>query len=135
MRKMTMTVILMFIFSLLPAPGYKGLIIVGRGKIEPFKPLIHAIGMVESSLDTLAYNPLEKAVGYFQCRPIRIKDYNERTGSNYTLDDMFDYKKAEIVFLYYTSQFRFDDFEGASKDWNKSKTDKYWRKVVKYLDN
>src|SRR5450759_3345483 len=63
------------------APTSESLAVVRTSPIEPFKSLIHAIGMVETQYDTLAYNPFEEAVGYFQIRPIRLVDYNERTGS------------------------------------------------------
>ncbi len=52
--------------------------------------------MVETKLDTLAYNREERAVGYFQIRPIRLRDYIERTGSKYKLKEMYDYDKADI---------------------------------------
>jgi len=108
--------------------------------MQPFKPLIKAIGAVECNFDTLAYNPIEKATGYFQIRPIRIEDYNTRTGSNYDLVDMFDYGKAEIVFLYYASRIGPYNVEAISRNWNggpngmKIKaTKKYFLKVQKVL--
>src|SRR5450759_4354321 len=63
------------------APTSESLMVARTLPAEPFKSLIHAIGMVETQYDTLAFNPLEEAVGYFQIRPIRLVDYNERTGS------------------------------------------------------
>ena len=56
------------------APSSESLILVRTSPDEPFKSLIHAIGMVETQFDTLAYNPLEAAAGYFQIRPIRLED-------------------------------------------------------------
>jgi len=117
------------------APSSESMVIFDTAPIEPFKKLIHAIGMVETSFDTLAYNPEEKAAGYFQIRPIRIEDYNKRTGSNYTTKDMFDYKNSEKIFLYYASQIGPYKFEQIAKNWNGSgpKTIHYWRRVKKYL--
>src|SRR5664280_1415506 len=66
------------------APASESLALIRTTPIEPFTSLIHAIGMVETQYDTLAFNPLEGAVGYFQIRPIRLNDYNFRTGSTYT---------------------------------------------------
>ena len=66
------------------APTSESLMVTRTLPSEPFESLIHAIGMVETQYDTLAYNPLEEAVGYFQIRPIRLIDYNIRTGSNYS---------------------------------------------------
>src|ERR1035437_4584365 len=83
------------------APTSGSLIVVRSLPVEPYKTLIHAIGMVETQLDTLAYNPLEEAAGYFQIRPIRLMDYNIRTGSSFSMNDLFNYKISERIFLYY----------------------------------
>jgi hypothetical protein len=117
------------------APSNGLLFIIDSPPIEPFKPLIYAVGKVETNFDTLAYNPIEKAVGYFQIRPIRIKDYNKRTGSNYTLKDMFNYETSEKIFLYYASQIGPYNFERIAKNWNGSgpRTIYYWKRVKKYL--
>jgi hypothetical protein len=104
-----------------------------EGITNPYKRIIEAIGAVECSGDTMAYNPIEKATGYFQVRPIRLKVYNQRTGEKLTLKDMFIYEKAERVFLYYASDFNPSDFGAISKEWNKSVTDIYWNKVNKLL--
>src|ERR1035437_3762899 len=86
------------------APTSESLIVIRTFPLEPYKSLIHAIGMVETQFDTLAYNPLEEAVGYFQIRPIRLEDYNNRTGSVYSMNDLFNYKISEKIFLYYASE-------------------------------
>ena len=89
--------------------------------------------MVECGLDTLAYNPIEDAVGYFQIRPIRLRDYNKRTGSTYRLEDMYDYHKAEKVFLYYAKMIKETDL--IIRRWNGSgpMTYEYLKKVKKYM--
>jgi hypothetical protein len=121
------------------APSGLSLVIINISPDEPFKPLIHAIGMVETKHDTVAYNPVEEAVGYFQIRPIRVEDYNMRTGSNYLMKDMFDYKVSEKVFLYYASQLGpYEgpyDFERIARNWNGSgkSTIQYWKQVKKFL--
>lgn len=119
----------------LKAPHDTREILIKQESIQPFTPLIRAIGAVECSFDTLAYNPVEKATGYFQIRPIRIEDYNKRTGSDYVLPDMFDYNKAEIVFLYYASKIGPYNFEKVARNWNGSgpKTIDYWNKVENKL--
>lgn len=97
--------------------------------------MIYAIGKVECNFDTLAYNPKEQACGYFQIRPIRVKDYNERTRSNYTLEDMFDYYKAEKVFLYFAMLLGPYDLERIARNWNGSgpMTYEYLKNVKKYM--
>jgi hypothetical protein len=130
----TITFLLPLAFNLF-APSSRSMVIFDSTPVEPFKKLIHAIGMVETSFDTLAYNPVEEATGYFQIRPIRIEDYNARTGNSYTIDEMFDYEKSEKVFLYYASKIGPYKFEQIAKNWNGSgpKTIHYWRRVKKYL--
>ena len=117
------------------APTSVSLIIMGTLPIEPYKRLINAIGMVETKYDTLAYNPVEEAVGYFQIRPIRVKDYNRRTGSNFTKNDMFDYKISEKIFLYYASLIGPYNLEKIAMNWNGSgpSTKHYWNRVKKFL--
>jgi hypothetical protein len=117
------------------APTNGSLVIFTPAPEEPFKKLIYAIGMVETKFDTLSYNPVEKAVGYFQIRPIRVLDYNQRTGSRYSLNDMFDYDISEKVFLYYASQIGPYNFERIAKNWNGSGkiTFEYWDQVKKFL--
>jgi hypothetical protein len=131
-----------FLFSLilfftidLFAPASNSVILFINKPADPFRKLIHAIGRVETKFDTMAYNPVERAVGYFQIRPIRLQDYNERTGSKYRLKDMYNYYTAEKVFLYYASDIGPYNFERIAKNWNGSgkKTIQYWKNVRKYL--
>jgi len=117
------------------APTSESLIVIRTFPVEPYKNLIHAIGMVETQYDTLAYNPLEEAVGYFQIRPIRLEDYNSRTGSTYSRQDLFNYYISEKIFLYYATEIGPYDFERIAKTWNGSgkNTILYWDQVKKFL--
>ena len=117
------------------APTRESLVIISGAPVEPFKNLIRAIGMVETQYDTLAYNPVEEAVGYFQIRPIRLLDYNIRTGSNYTRHDLFNYEISEKIFLYYASYIGPYDLERVARNWNGSgkNTGLYWDQVKKFL--
>lgn len=131
-------VIITFFFSFASevfAPSSESLVIIGSLPVQPFKTLIHAIGMVETSLDTMAYNADEEATGFFQIRPVRVNDYNKRTGSKYTLKDMYKYETAEKIFLYYASMIGPSDLEKIAKSWNGSgpMTIDYWRRVKAYL--
>jgi hypothetical protein len=135
MKKMVV-IICLSLFSLnVFAPTTNALVIEPATSVNPFGKLIFAIGMVETKLDTLAYNPEEEAVGYFQIRPIRLLDYNMRTGSNYTMRDMYDYHIAEKIFLYYASRIGPYNNEKIAKNWNGSgkMTRVYWNKVRKHL--
>jgi hypothetical protein len=117
------------------APASESLTLIRTTPIEPFTSLIHAIGMVETQYDTLAFNPLEEAVGYFQIRPIRLDDYNFRTGSTYTMTDLFNYKISKKIFVYYASELGPYNFERIAKTWNGSgkSTIQYWEQVKRFL--
>jgi hypothetical protein len=105
------------------------LIIIEQTPIEPYKQLAFAVGMVETKCDTLAYNPLEEAVGVFQIRPIKLVEYNKRTGSNYRREDLFNYKTSEKIFLYFADQIGPYNLELIAKKWNGSghMTINYWQ--------
>jgi hypothetical protein len=135
LNKFILVTIMLFLAVKVYAPGSGAVVILTDPPAEPFKRLIYAIGMVETKADTLSYNPVEMAAGYFQIRPIRVLDYNIRTGSNYTLNDMFDYDIAEKVFLYYASAIGPYNFEKIAKRWNGSGkiTLEYWEQVKKFL--
>jgi hypothetical protein len=117
------------------APASESLVIIKSAPVEPYKKLIHAIGMVETMCDTLAYNPIEEAVGYFQIRPIRLRDYNKRTGNSYKMKDLFNYEISEKIFLYYAVQIGPYDFERIARKWNGSgpRTIHYWNRIKKYI--
>jgi hypothetical protein len=117
------------------APSNESLIILKTQPVEPFQILIHAVGKVETSFDTMAYNPVEEAVGYFQIRPIRLEDYNKRTGNHFSREDLYNYKISERIFLYYASEIGPYDFEKIAKNWNGSgkRTIEYWKQVREHL--
>ena len=100
MKKMVVLVIFSLFSLNLFAPVSGAFLVKRIDPVNPFGKIIHAIGKVETGFDTLAYNPKEEAVGYFQIRPIRLKDYNNRTGSNYRKKDLYDYYVSEKIFLY-----------------------------------
>jgi hypothetical protein len=117
------------------APESHSLPVSYTSPLKPYQVLINAIGMVETGFDTLAYNAIEEAAGFFQIRPIRLLDYNRRTGSNYQMKDMFDYFIAEKIFLYYATGIGPYDFERIARSWNGSgpMTIEYWKKVKVFL--
>ena len=76
------------------------------------------------------------AYGAFQIREIRLKDFNNRTGKGYTLEEMYDYNKAKDVFLHYAK----GSFEAVARGWNggpnwryKESTKEYWKKIKLWL--
>ena len=136
LRKTLLVTLFIFSFGFRAfAPSNEFLVIMDIQPVEPFKQLIRAIARVETSGDTLAYNPVEEAAGFLQIRPIRLKDYNKRTGSSFVLNDMFNYEISEKIFLYYASQIGPNDFEKIARKWNGSgpRTKFYWNRVKKFL--
>jgi hypothetical protein len=132
----------LFIIVFLLLPGIKGvaphsntLTIFESPVIRPFSGLMYATGMVETMGNTLTYNEFENAVGIFQIRQVRIDDYNRKTGSHYSLADMFDPKLSEKVYLYFASQFKPHELERIAKAWNGSgpMTELYWKRIKEYL--
>lgn len=59
------------------------------------------IAQIESSMDYMAYNDRTQATGLYQITPICLKDYNMYHKLKYTLQDMFNPKRAYIVALWY----------------------------------
>ena len=117
------------------APSLKLITIAASVPAEPYKRLIHAIGMVETKGDTLSFNPVENAVGYFQIRPIKLKDYNAQTRSRYKMNDLFSYEVSEKIFLYFAEQIGPNDLEQIAKKWNGSgrMTINYWNRVKRLI--
>jgi hypothetical protein len=134
-RKTIIGLALLIITVKASAPARDGILFPAGDPVKPFKKLIWAIGMVETKLDTLAYNPVEEAVGFFQIRPIRVEDYNTRTGSSVKMNELYDYKVSEKIFLYYANLYGPGNFELIARRWNGSgpKTYHYWNRVKKLL--
>jgi hypothetical protein len=135
LKKIIIIVVLLNLSFRVFAPGGESVVIFKAPAVEPFNKLIYAIGKVETGFDTLAYNPIEEAFGYFQIRPVRLKDYNRRTGKNYKMSDLFNYDISEKIFLYYASLIGPYNFEKIARNWNGSgpRTAHYWKRVKKYL--
>lgn len=117
------------------APGTISTVIFVSEPVDAFSRLIKAVVMVESSGDTLALNLREEAYGAFQIRPIRLLDYYRRTGINYKIEDCYNYKVSEEIFLYYAVMNNSFDYQSIARNWNGSgiMTLDYWKKVLKHL--
>ncbi len=117
------------------APDLRGTVIIVTEPVSPYEKLMNAIIRVESAGDTLAINCDEEAIGAFQIRPIRLLDYNQRTGKNYKEDDLYNIEISKEIFLYYAKKLGYHNFETIAKSWNGSgkSTVAYWQKVKSYL--
>jgi hypothetical protein len=117
------------------APDNKVAYILISEPVDAYERLIKAVVMVESFGDTMSYNLTEQAFGAFQIRPIRLRDYNLRTGSKYKSEDCFNYKISKEIFLYYARQTSYLQYETIARNWNGSgaTTLDYWDKVKSHL--
>ena len=131
---MTTLALILILFSLtLKAPNERALVIVKKEAIEPYETIISAVVAVESRGNAFAYNLKEGATGAFQIRQIRLTEYNRLSGENLKLTDCYDYEISKRIFLFYSCQFRPDDYRLIARDWNKSRTEIYWNKVKNCL--
>jgi hypothetical protein len=118
-----------------PAPGLKVVYLFIPEQINLYDRLINAVVQVESLGDTLACNQTEEATGAFQIRPIRLRDYNQRTGSNYKLEDCYNFEISKKIFLFYAKRIGYPDYESIARNWNGSgsNTLDYWERVKTFL--
>jgi hypothetical protein len=117
------------------APDIKVFFVLVFKPLNPYERITKAVFQVESSADTLACNLIEEAIGAFQIRPIRLLDYNQRTGNNYQMKDCYNFVISKKIFLYYAKRVGYPDYELIARRWNGSgkTTDDYWRKVKAQL--
>ena len=130
--KTPLIILFLLISAKMYAPGYNSLIIERSEGVDPFARLLRATAIIESGNNHLAYNAQERATGLLQIRPIRLLDYNQRTGSHYTMNDLYDPKISKKIWLFYARKFSVYDFEGISRSWN-CNSRAYWMKIKKEL--
>jgi hypothetical protein len=133
--RITFTVIFVVLSAKAIAPDQVSFVIEKPQPIDHYERLMQAILQVESAGDTMAFNAVEEAYGPFQIRPIRIADYNKRTGKKYSMKDCYSLRVSREVFLYYATRIG-PDYETIAKRWNGSgvMTIDYWARVRKILD-
>ena len=131
--------ILFIFFSLLApkasAPEFKVFYLMASKPVDAYERIINAVVHVESKGDNSARNLIEEATGAFQIRPIRLRDYNQRTGNNYKMEDCYNYQISKKIFLYYANRIGYPDYESIARKWNGSgkTTLDYWKKVKLFL--
>ena len=100
-----------------------------------YESVLNAIGWYEASDNDSAYNQKEDAYGRLQIRRSsgRIEHFNLVTGKNYTYEDMYNFKKAREVFLYYAQG---KTQEQTARDWNGSgiMTVVYWMNIKNIMN-
>ena len=132
MKRMLLIILISGILRTLSAPSYPVVYIPISEKISAYDALIRAVTYVESNHGKYIYNAEEKAVGWFQITPVRVKHYNSLKGTDYKLEDFYDYELSREMFVYF-AQGR--SYESVAKSWNGSgyMTKIYWEKVSKQL--
>jgi len=134
MKRLLLISLFLMCFLKLPAPGYARMVVVEGESVKPYRAIIEAVTEVESSKGKYLYNANEQAVGWFGIRPIRLDDYNKRTGKNITLDECYQYEVGEMIFLYYASQIDYRDVKAICISWNGvSKKNLYYQKIKKVM--
>jgi hypothetical protein len=135
MRKLFIILFLPITLSCYAPNITRGIIFVPTQiKINPYEQLMQAVIQVESNGNLLAYNEKEQAVGCLQIRQCRVDHFNQLSGKNYTLTDMYDYDKAVEVFMLFADKLQ--EPELIARRWNGSgpMTDIYWGKVKNVLE-
>jgi hypothetical protein len=137
LRSLKSIIIIFFLLHTIKAgaPDDKVVYIIMSKPVDAYERLINAVVKVESIGDTMANNLFEEAIGAFQIRPIRLLDYNQRTGNKYKMEDCYNYNISKKIFLYYANQIGFPEYEKIAKSWNgagETNLD-YWEKVKSYL--
>lgn len=136
LKKIRILCFILIAFSLkVSAPSIRSWSVLVPEPVRPYKQLAFAVGMVETKNDTMAFNPLEAAAGIFQIRPIRLIDYNKRTGSTIARKDLFDYETSEKIFMYYAEVVGPYNLELIARKWNGSGhlTTNYWNRIKRFL--
>jgi hypothetical protein len=136
-NKYMLTLLLGTAFGILwaPPPEDNNVILIKQGLgISPYLCLWEAVCKYESNNNPLAYNPREQATGIAQIRPVLVRDYNQRTGKDYCVEDMYDIEISKEIFMYYASR-RGPNYEQIARGWNGSgpMTDVYWANIKKLL--
>lgn len=95
--------------------------------VNPYEGLFNAICDLESEGDPFAFNLKEQACGIAQITPVRLFDYNRRSGENLLPGDCFSPEVSRRVFMYFVT----DDPERTARRWNGSgeMTDQYWEQI------
>jgi hypothetical protein len=130
-RRCILSVCFLLLTLRVTAPVYNSAYIIVTYPVRPYDRILNAVLMVESAGDTLAFNLSEEAVGGLQIRPIRLRDYNQRTGKDYKIEECYNFRISKEIFLYYAELYGYNDPESIARNWNGSgiATFHYWNKV------
>lgn len=134
MKKLFTILLFLMLFKSLPAPGYATLVVTRESAIEPYEKLWKITCFIESTNRPYVIGDNGESYGIAQIQQVRLDDYFEKTGIRYSVADCFNVDVSKKIWLYYASQFDYRDIKSISKDWNKSKTNRYYLKVKNEFD-
>ena len=120
------------------APPFTRLDIVMGESINPFEPIWNAVCMVESRMDSTAYNskdPHGGSHGIAQIGGDRLREYNKETGKHYTIKDLYKVSVSKEIFMYYAVKIGHHKMNLVIRKWNGSgpKTYRYLTLVKAHL--
>ncbi len=133
--KSLLFIFFIFISIKVTAPDQDAIFIYRPVPVDAYERLINAVIQVECGGNFMAFNLKEKAAGPFQIRPVRLRDYNLRTGNNRTLEECYNLEVSKEIFLYYARRTGYPHYELIARNWNGSgnMTLQYWKKVKALL--
>ena len=136
MKRLFISAVLFPLYLSMGSSTYRADLSEHTRKLVQYERFISALTWVESRHDTLAVGSVHD-LGLFQITPIRLRDYNQRTGSRYVEQDMFNPRISRIIFDYYSHGL---PFEEAARKWNRAYQWRdslglvYWNRVRKQLN-
>ncbi len=112
-----------------------------RDYLTSIDRLILAVRIVESNMNDKAVG-FAQDVGPLQITPPRLKDYNQKTGKNYSHSDCFKWEVSKEIFLFYAERIGAnpENWQQISRRWNRAtewkdnKGLQYWKKVQNQLN-
>ena len=144
MKKMMLVLAILLYTGVFHEPAAKaptsGALVIFRSEgINPFLRVWNAVCMEESRMDSMAYNkndPNGGSHGISQIGLLRLLDYNRKTGSYYTILDLYNVTVSKRIFMYYASQIGPYEIDYLIRKWNGSgpKTYGYLKKVKSHLN-
>ena len=120
------------------APASGALVIFYSEGFNPFNRIYFGVCTVESGMDSLAYNPNDPhggSHGISQIGTKRLRDYNRRTGKQYTIQDLYKPAVSREIFMFYAQGLGPYHQDLIVRKWNGSGvlTYKYLKKVKRVI--
>lgn len=115
---------------------------IEQDHFQSIERLIQATILVECGGNYLAVGR-DNDLGPLQITPVRLRDYNRRTGKGYTHQDCFRIEVSREIFIFYAQRIGTDksNWQQIARRWNGgpaghkiASTKQYWNKIQKQLN-